>query len=212
MQSDIIYEGKRKIARSGNTSAIYIPSEGKEYFAPGNEVDVVLLFDNGKIKIEVTKQLFKFNLDNIRALANENGFSVEFDKRLEDAVMFNAVREDGLSISYTRSLRDKMAPAYVTVSRKFQKLNHMSYKKLAGEAADGLRKKFDVIIRPEGNLDTINLLKEPEWYKLNLDNALGLLERSDKELGLSIVVRFDNVKNGLDKVKEALYRLSKLKA
>jgi uncharacterized protein (DUF302 family) len=54
------------------------------------------------------------------------------------------------------------------------------------------------------------MLKEPERYKLKQDEAIELIRKSGKKVGLSLVVRFDNKKNKLDEVRSAIDQLTKL--
>ena len=164
---------------------------------------------DNQIRITAEKKLYNFDLNDIKNLAKHYDLTTEYDRALEDTFVFNAVR-NGLSLSYTQSRRESFAPGYVALSRKLQDLNPESYKR-----ANTLAKElgsFDVIVRTEGDLDTINVLKEPERYKLKQEEAIELIRKSGKKAGLSLVVRFDNKKNKLEEVGSALDQLTKLEA
>lgn len=201
------YEEERRIAKSGGTAVLYIPNKAKEYFAPGDIVKVEVMIADGQIRIIAKKQIYNFDLNDIRNLTKQYGLTVEYDKELEDALVFNAIR-DGLSVSYTQSRRETIAPGYVALSRKLLNLNPESYKR-AYDLAKELKKKFDVVVRTDGDLDTINMLKEPERYKLKREEAIELIRRSGRKAGLSFVIRFDNRKNKLEEVENALNQLLK---
>ena len=184
---------------------MYVP---KEYFAPGDTVRVEVTIVDNQIKLTAEKKLYNFDLGDIRSLAEQYDFTTEYDRELADVLVFDAIRKGGLSLSYTQSRREAMAPGYVALSRKLQDLTPEAYTHANSLAKD--LKRFDVLVRTEGDLDTTNMLKEPERYKLKQDEAIGLIRKSGKKVGLSLVVRFDNRKNKLDEVRSAIDQLTKL--
>jgi len=205
LATTVVKEMERKIAKSGRTAVLYMP---KEYFAPGDIVKVMVEIASNQIKLTAEKNLYNFVLDDIKDLANQHGFTTEYDRELAGTLVFNAQRKDGISISYAQSLRETTAPGYVALSKKLQITNSEAYKYV-----NSLREKLkglDTIVRIEGDLDTINILKEPERYKLKQDKAIELILKSGRKLGLSLVVRFDNKKNKLGEVRSALDRLTEL--
>jgi len=209
LATTVVKEMERKIAKSGRTAVLYMP---KEYFAPGDIVKVMVEIASNQIKLIAEKNLYNFVLDDIKHLANQHGFTTEYDRELAGTLVFNAQRKDGISISYAQSLRETTAPGYVALSKKLQITNSKAYKE-AYKYVNSLReelKGLDTIVRIEGDLDTINILKEPERYKLKQDKAIKLILKSGRKLGLSLVVRFDNKKNKLEEVRSALDRLTKL--
>ena len=205
MVTTIVPGEERRIAKSGGTAVLYVP---KEYFAPGDTVRVEVTIVDNQIKLTAEKKLYNFDLGDIRSLAKQYDFTTEYDKELADMLVFNAIRRDGLSLSYTQSRREAMAPGYVALSRKLQDLTPEAYRHANSLTKD--LKEFDVLARTEGDLDTINMLKEPERYKLKQDEAIELIRKSGKKVGLSLVVRFDNRKNKLDEVRSAIDQLTKL--
>lgn len=205
MATTVVKQMERKIAKSGRTAVLYMP---KEYFAPGDIVKVMVEIASNQIKLTAEKNLYNFVLDDIRDLANQHGFTTEYDRELAGTLVFNAQRKDGISISYVQFLRETTAPGYVALSKKLQITNSEAYKYV-----NSLREKLkglDTIVRIEGDLDTINMLKEPERYELKQDKAIELILKSGRKLGLSLVVRFDNKKNKLEEVRSALDRLTEL--
>src|SRR5206468_4661029 len=128
---------------------------------------------------------------------------------LGDVLVFEAVK-DHTQLSYTQSLREKLAPGYVTITGSFQIPTVDDYKRISGYATK-LRKRFDVLVRPEGDLDAINLLKDPKRYhSTNNEEALSLLNKSVTEIGLSVVARFDSTRHKIDDVRSALEELTGL--
>ena len=210
MATTIIHreEQKKKIAKSGGVAVLYIPNRVREYFAVGDIVDVEVSVVGNQIRLVAEKKFYNFNADEIRNVATEYGLTVDYNKELADVVVFNATR-GALSVSYTQSSREVLAPGYVAISAKLQDLSPDSYRR-ANDLARELKKKFDVVVRTEGDLDTINMLKEPARYKLKQKEAIELIRKSDRTLGLSFVIRFDNRKNKIDEVRDALDRLKEL--
>ncbi|MEM3186438.1 MAG: hypothetical protein QXQ39_07160 [Conexivisphaerales archaeon] len=205
----IIQNEIKKIAKSGGTLALYVPSKAKEYFAQGDVVNVAVKIVDNQIIMTVEKKLYNFDISDIRSLAKKYDFTVKFDKELAGVSVFYATRRDGISLSYTQSKQEKIAPGYVALSRKLEVLNPESYRDVNNIAKE-LNKRFDVILEREGDLDTINILKEPERYKLELDQAIKMITNSGRKVGLALVIRFNNKKNKLEEVNSALDQLRQL--
>ena len=100
-----------------------------------------------------------------------------------------------------------LSPAYVTLSFKKLNLDYDGYEDVLAKV-EQLHKKFDVIVRPEGDLDTINLLKDPKRYHLNRKKAIQILKESGRKIGASVNVRFNNKKHTLKDIESALTKLS----
>ncbi len=201
------YEAERRISKSGGTAVLYLPKEAKQYVSPGDKVRVMVTVTGSEVRIIASKQLYNFSLEDVRGLTRK-GFEIEYDKNLGGVLVYSATN-GSISLSYTQSLRDKMAPGYVTVSRKFQNLDPDKHSQVTSLATK-LRRKFDVLIRPEGDLDTVNLLKEPERYHLDGQKAFELLQKAGKEVGLSISLRFDNRHDKIEQVRAGLEELARL--
>jgi len=202
------YEGEKTIGKSGGTEVLYIPKEAKRYISQGDRVKVAVVVTGDEVKITASKKVYNFSLDDIKGLTKDE-FQVKYDKNLGDVLVFEAVK-DHTQLSYTQSLREKLAPGYVTITGSFQIPTVDDYKRISGYATK-LRKRFDVLVRPEGDLDAINLLKDPKRYHLtNKEEALSLLNKSGREIGLSVVARFDSTRNKIDDVRSALEELTGL--
>jgi len=202
------YEGEKTIGKSGGTEVLYIPKEAKRYISQGDRVKVAVVVTGDEVKITASKKVFNFNLDDIKGLTKDE-FQVRYDKNLGDVLVFEAVKNH-TELSYTQSLRERLAPGYVTITGSFQIPTADDYRRINGYATR-LRKRFDVLVRPNGDLDAINLLKDPKHYHLkNQEEAISLLSKSEKEVSLSVVTRFDSTRNRLEDVKSALEELTGL--
>ena len=73
-----------------------------------------------------------------------------------------------------------------------------------------MKPSYNAITRFEGDVDTIKVLKEPERYKVKMAEAFELLKKRGSKIGLSVVIRLDNMKNNLDQVRSSLEKLSAL--
>ena len=73
------------------------------------------------------------------------------------------------------------------VTMQFERVDYKQYLRLK-KLVDKL--KLDAIIRPEGDLDTINLLDHPEQYHITLKKAFTALEGKGKDIGCSITFRW----------------------
>ena len=202
------YKEEKRIGKSGGAAALYIPKEARRYIAPGDVVQVETVVTGNEVRITASKRVYNFSLDDIRQLTRDE-FRVEYDKNLGEVLVFEAIK-DQTHLSYTQSLREKLAPGYVTIARTFQTPTVDEYKRINGYATK-LQRRFDVLVRPEGDLDAINLLKDPKHYHLtSKEEAISLLRKSGKEIGLSVVARFDNTRNKLEDVRSALQELTSL--
>jgi len=204
----VLEKEQRTISKTGGTLVFYLPSKAREYMKKGDSVDCQLVAKGNKIIMIVTKQLYKFGLIDIKKLANDCKLTIQYDKKLGDVTVFEAIKNN-FSLSYTQDRRGKILPANVTLATKLSNVDYSTYER-ANTLATQLKKKLDVIVRSEGDLDTINILKEPERYKLDIKKAFSLLKKGGKKMGLSIIVRFDNIQNNLDEIKTTLDELKQL--
>jgi len=207
-QTILVEEKERKVASTGGTVAIYIPREIKEHYKAGEPITVSAKRDGKNLVIMVYKLLFNFDLEDIKSLAEEYSLVEKENRVIGDVQIFQA-EKNNISLSYTENILEELPPAYVTASFKLSNLDYDGYSTVS-RYAKHLQKKFDVIVRPEGDLDTINLIKDPEYYKLNRKKAINLLRKSGKKVGASITVRFNSKKNNLDEIKTVLSTLKKL--
>lgn len=204
----LVKEKPKKIGKTGNTAAIYVPSEVKEYLRIGDNITLDVVIVGNQLKFVVSKPLYNFGIVDITKLSAEQGFKIEYHKTVGDVTVLEATK-DNLTLSYTQNRGDGIQPAHVIVSKKLTSVNYNTYDNISSLASK-LKKKFDVIVRPEGDLDAINVLKEPKHYKLTKEKAFKLLEKSGKKVGVSITCRFDSKKNNIEEIKNFIDELSKL--
>lgn len=194
-------EQERTISRGGNSSLLYLP---KEYFTPGEKVSSQLEIDSdGNLRMVLTKRLFNFSCDDIKALIG-NDFSVEYDKTIAGTRILSATK-DSLSLNCTKSTRD-LEPTHVTVSKRFDQVQSpKEYTKLTDHVKRLTKQDLDAYIEPEGDLDSLNIYRTPQRYKLKDEvEAIEALRATGKKLGFSVIVRFDSKRNGADQIKAVL--------
>ena len=197
-------EQERIISKGGNTSLLYLP---KEYFTPGDKVNSQLEIDSdGNLKMVLTKKLFNFTCDNINTLIGTK-FNVEYDKTIAGTRIFSAT-QDNLSLNCTKSTRD-LEPTNVTVSKQFNKINSPNeYLKLKDFVKRLTEKDFEAYIEPEGDLESLNIYKNPQRYKLKDESeAIEALHATGMKIGFSLIIRFNSKKNTIDQIKDVLKEL-----
>jgi hypothetical protein len=204
----LVKDKPKKIGKTGNTAAIYVPSEVKEYLRIGDNITLDVVIVGNQLKFVVSKPLYNFGIVDIQKLSADGGFKTDYHKMVGDVTVFEATK-DNLTLSYTQNRGDGIQPAHVIVSKKLTSINHNKYDNILSLASK-LKKNFDVVVRPEGDLDAINVLKEPKRYKLTKEKAFTLLEKAGKKVGTSITCRFDSKKNNIEEIKNAIDELSKL--
>ena len=204
-QTVLVEERERKVASSGGTVAVYIPKEIKQHFKAGESITIRVELKGKNLVIIVHKSLFSFDLEDIKNLAKEWGLAKKEDAVIGDVQIFEAGKNN-ISLSFTKNLLEKLSPAYVSVSFKKTNVDHNGYSNILAKAKK-LKKEFDVITMPEGDLDTVNLLNDPKRYKLTEKKAIEALQKAGKKVGISITMRFNSKKNTLDQIKSALGKL-----
>ena len=158
----------------------------------------------------LTKRLFNFTCDKIKDIIGSN-FSVEYDKTIAGNRIFNATQGD-LSVSCTKSTRD-LEPTYLTVSKRFEIQSLKEYAKMTDYVKSLAKKSFDAYIEPEGDLEAVNIYKNPQRYKLKDENeAVEALIGTGKKIDFSVVARFNSKKDNEDQIRRALSRFGSLKA
>jgi len=198
-------ERERIVSKGGNSSVIYLP---KEYFTPGEKVNSRLEIDSdGNLKMVLTKKLFNFTCDTIKALI-DNDFNVEYDKTVAGTKVFTA-NQGALSLNCTKSPQE-LEPTYVSVSRRFDQIRSVKdYTNLLNTLKKLLDTNFDAYIEPEGDMEAVQIFKDPQRYKLKDEfEAIEALNGTGRKIGFSIVVRFNSKKNSLDQIKNAFKDLS----
>lgn len=197
-------EEERTVSKGGNASILYLP---KEYFTPGEKINSQLEIDpDGNLKMVLTKRLFHFTCDSIKKLFGNNA-TVEYDKTIADTRIFSAT-QGNITLNCTKSMRD-LEPTYVTVTKRYEQVKSpQEYGKLA-ESMSGLSKSnFDVYLEPEGDLESINIYKNPQKYKLkDQSEAIDALNATDRKIGFSLVIRFNSKNNTEEQIRSAIKQL-----
>ena len=202
--ASIIQKEERCVSRGGNSPIFYLP---RKYFKPGEKINFALeLNQEGTLVAILTKNFFSFTCDGLRELA-KNNLEIEYDKLVGDIRVFNAV-SGNITLSCTQSTQS-LEPAYVTISRHFNKIDSKEDYENLIKVTKGLESKnLDVYIEPESNLDSLNVFKNPARYGLKDEaEAIEALRDTGKKLNFSIIVRLNNRRNSLDEVKSALESL-----
>jgi hypothetical protein len=200
LTSTLKKEQERVISRGGNSSILYLP---REYFTPGEKINSQLEIDSdGNLKMVLTKRLFNFTCDNIKDLIGSH-FLVEYDNVIAGNRIFSAAQGD-LSISCTKSIRD-LEPTYLTVSKRFEIHSLKGYTKMADCVRSLTKKGFDAYIEPEGDLEAVNIYKNPQRYKLKDEKeAVEALIETRKKIEFSVVARFNSKKNNEEQISNVL--------
>jgi len=196
----------KKITRGGRGAIITLPKEVMSYITVGDHVEFKAIIEGSVIRIIATKLLFNFELSDIKKLIDENKFEIKYENNLDGIIVLDAVKKN-FSLTYTQRSGDTILPANVTISTKLSNTDYDTYDHITKLAK---KSNFKMNIRPEGDLDTINVLKDPAYYKLNTKKAFELLQKAKKKLGLSITISFNNKNNTIEEVNAALQELKKL--
>lgn len=198
-------EKERVVSKGGNSSVLYLP---REYFSPGEKLNSRLEIDlDGNLKLVLTKRLFNFSCNNVKALV-EDHFKIEYDKTVAGTKVFSAIQDD-LSLNCTKAPQE-LEPTYVSVSRRFDQVRSVKdYRILSNILKRLLGKNFDAYIDPEGDMEAIQIFKDPQRYKLKDEcEAIEALNETGRKIGFSIIARFNSKKNSTDQIKTALRELS----
>ena len=86
----VIETDEKKIAKSGGSAVLYLSNNAKKYIGEGDLVRYQLILEDDMVKIVAAKKLFSFTLKEIRDLAKDHGFGIEYDKTLDSVQIFDA--------------------------------------------------------------------------------------------------------------------------
>ena len=197
-----IEDKKRTISKTGGTAAMYVPKELREFLGVGDSVKITAKIEGNKIVMTVSKSLFNFGLNEVKNLLDNHDFKIKKEETIGDVNIFQADNED-ISLSFTKNLFEKTAPSYITVKKSFSNLDFKKYGDVL-KKVEKLKDQFDVIMRPEGDLDTVKVLRNPESYKVDIKKAFTVLKNANKKIGFGIVIRLNNKKNRIDELKSSL--------
>ncbi|MGO8805286.1 MAG: hypothetical protein ACLQO7_01600 [Candidatus Bathyarchaeia archaeon] len=199
--ASVIQKEERCVSRGGNSPVFYLPSK---YFKPGEKIKFELEVDQkGILVATLSKNFFNFTCDSLREFAKK-GLDIEYDKVVGDIRVLNAI-SDNTTLSCTQSTKG-LEPAYVTISKRFNKIDSKEdYEKLIKATKELKSKKLDTYIEPQGDLDSLNVFKNPARHGLkDEEDAIEALRENGKKLDFSIIVRLNNRENSLDEVKSTL--------
>ena len=71
-----------------------------------------------------------------------------------------------------------------------------------------LKSNFDVYLDPEGDLESLNVYKNPQKYKLkDRSEAVDALNATNRKIGFSLVIRFNSKRNTEEQIKSAIKQL-----
>lgn len=196
---------ERTIARCGNSAVLYLP---KEYFMPGEKVVVDMKIDfDGNIELTLRKRLFNFNSEEIKA-ALKNDFKMQCEAFPDGTQGFTA-EKGALTVNCICAMQE-LEPTYVNVSRLFNSVNSAeTYLALTAFVGKLAKKYLDVYIEPEGDIDAVNVFKDPK--KNHLDDelqAVEFLQKSGKKLDYLVIMRFNSRRHTVDDVLAVLSQLS----
>jgi hypothetical protein len=195
-------EEERIVSKGGNASLLYLP---KEYFTPGEKINSQLEIDpDGNLKMVLTKRLFNFTCDTIKELFEENNTTVEYDKTIADTRILSAT-QGNITLNCAKSMRD-LEPTYVTVTRRYEQVKSLQeYGKLVALMGGLLKRNFDVYLEPEGDLESLNVYKNPQKYKLkDQSEAIDVLNATGRKIGFSLIIRFNSKSNTEEQIKSAI--------
>lgn len=203
----LVQETLKKIEKAGDTAAINVPSEVREYLDEGDEITLRVTIKENLLEFLIRKPLYNFGIADVRKISDEHGFKTNYDSTLSGVTVLESTK-DNLTLNYTQNREDVVQPAHVAVSKKIPAANHDTYNNVVLWARP--RKHLDVLIKPDGDLDTINILQDPEYYRLTREKAFKLLTESGKRIGVLAMCRFDSKNNTVDEIKNSIDELSNL--
>ena len=213
MPSHVIVKEEKTLAAGGGSVLFYLPKELRSFLNPGDKVNFQAEMMNGTMRILVEKKIFNFSLQDIKNLAKEFFLQTKYDGNLDGSIVFDAASEY-LSLNYLESGLDKPPNlGRVILSSNLSIANPESYRRLAKIREDLSKQGFDLLIQPEGDLDSINLIEHPEYYKLkSQEEAIARLQKAGRRVVFSVSIRADNMHFQLDQVKSAMLQLKEIKA
>ncbi|MGI0079516.1 MAG: hypothetical protein ACRECH_07820 [Nitrososphaerales archaeon] len=213
MPSHVIVKEEKTLAAGGGSVVFYLPKELRSFLSPGDKVSLQAEMMDGIMRILVEKKIFNFSLQDIKNLAKEFFLQTRYEGNLEGTIVFDAASEY-LSLKYLESGLDKPPNlGRVILSTNLSITNPEAYSRLVN-AGEGLSKQgFDLLIQPEGDLDSVNLIEHPEYYKLkNQEEAIARLQKAGRKVVFSVSSRADNMHYQLDQLKGAMSQLKKIRS
>jgi len=150
--------------------------------------------------LELSEHQSKFIIDDVREIARTLNFKIKINETIGNVVVIRAVKDD-IHIDCTQNLiADKTIN--LTIVKSFQNINYERYTKLQETFTD-----FDVIIGIDGDLDTINILNNPEQYDLKLKEAFSFIIKKNKKIGATVAIKLNNQQNTIEYLRTSIERL-----
>lgn len=208
MPSHLIVKEEKTLAAGGGSVVFYLPKELRSFLNPGDKVSLQAEMMNGTMRILVEKKIFNFSLQDVKNLAKEFSLHTRYEGNLDGTIVFDAASEY-LSLKYLESELDKPPNiGRVILSTNLSIANPETYRLLV-EIGEGLSKQgYDLLIEPEGDLDSVNLIEHPEYYKLkSQEEAITRLQKAGRKVFFSVSLRADNMHYQLDQIKSAMLQL-----
>lgn len=211
MPSHVIVKEEKTLAAGGGSVVFYLPKELRSFLNPGDKVNFQAELMNGTMRILVEKKIFNFSLQDIKNLAKDFFLQTRYEGNLDGTKVFDASSEY-LSLKYLESGLDKPPNlGRVIVSTNLSITNPEAYSRLV-KTGEGLSKEgFDLLIQPEGDLDSVNLIEHPEYYKLkSQEEAIARLSKAGRKVVFSVSLRADNMHYQLDQIKSVMHQLKEM--
>ncbi len=140
--------------------------------------------------LQLAKQLNKFDFEDVRRLSKTHGFEIKTDDTIGNVKVYRAIK-DKVRLDCTQNLSGEKT-INLTIVKLFSNVDYNHYMKLK-KLVDNA--KYSITLRPDGDLDTINILDNPKKYDLDIKKAFTLLKKAKKKIGASLVMKLDNQKN-----------------
>ncbi len=201
-------EQPRKIGKAINATTIYVPSEVEEYLRVGDSITLNAVIVGDQLKLTLSKPLYNFGIADVARLSDETGFKTNYCGTLGGVTTFESVKDD-LTLSYTQDRIDIIQPAYVTVSKKLTNVDYGTYEDILLRASK-MKKKFDVIVSPDGDIDIIRAIRDPERYKITRKKAFEMIKKGGHKVGMSVTCRLNSKNNGIEEITDFIAASSKL--
>ena len=194
---NMIYQKKEKIIRSGRSAHLTLRPPLKEYCWIDDEVDVVTFREGNQIIIQIKKKFLDFNFKEIEQICKENKLKISEQRKIGDTKIYQAINKNTVLSCTENLLNDGLIN--VTISNTILNVGFDEY--IKQKSRDNGKK---VIVQPEGDVDTINILGNPSNYEMTLKEAFSFLKKDGKKIGVSVLYRFDNRHDTIQKIEKKL--------
>ena len=188
--------------------AISVPGKIKEYLRLGDSITLDAVIVENQLKLTLTKLIYNFGIADVAKLSDEAGFKTEYNST-QDGITVFASHKDDLTLSYTQYRRDIIQPAHVVVSKKLANVDYDAYEDISLRASK-MKNKFNVTVRPDGDIDVIRVIRDPKRYKLTRKKAFNLIEKGGHKAGMVVTCRLNSKNNSIEEIKDFIAESAKL--